>query len=66
MKIRFYHKDTGNLVSHSDAKDFLFVMNNKVYADNCKSVESSSSVVNFEDFIEERPDLKWIIEGDNQ
>lgn len=56
FKIQFINKKTGEVIN---GDNWLFVMNDKVYQDNFESCESQSSVVGFDTFIEERPDLEW-------
>lgn len=59
MKIQFYRKDNGTILTDTD--DFYFVMNDEVYCDNGKSYESQEPTVQFEDFIMKCPELGWRI-----
>jgi hypothetical protein len=58
MKIEFFYKSSGCVVKDSD--DCLFVMNNRVYADNYHATESQEATVSFEDFITPAlDDIDW-------
>lgn len=60
MKIVFFYKETGEVITNSDG--WLFVYNNEVYADNYRTCESQAAVVSFEDFISKRDDIDWRVE----
>ena len=57
MNIQFIRKKTGEILRDTD--DFYFIMNDKVYRDNSQTFESQSSVIGFDDCIEEAPDIVW-------
>ena len=57
MGIEFYIKETGETME--DTNDYLFVMNDEVYCDNCQTYESQAAVISFEDCIKRRPDVNW-------
>lgn len=59
MNIEFFDIDSGETIQNSDG--WYFVMSNKVYRDNGRTCESQSSVVGFEDFIAQCPDVGWRI-----
>lgn len=56
MHIEFFFKETGDILIDTCV---YFVMNDEVYADNGETYESQSSVVGFEDFISECPNIGW-------
>lgn len=58
MSIEFFMVATGTLVG-IDSRNWLFVMNDKVFCDNGRSFESQEATVSFDTFITERPDIGW-------
>lgn len=58
-EIEFYFKDSGKTCR--TVEDYLFVMNNKVYADNSKTFESQCEVIGFKDCIIAYGHIGWRI-----
>ena len=56
MKIEFY-LETGEVIENSD--DIFFVMNDVVWRDNMRSMESQEACVSFDTFVEECPHIGW-------
>lgn len=55
--IQFRDKKTGQKVNDTD----LFIMHDKVWRDNNYTTESQEHTVDFEDFIDECPDIYWVV-----
>jgi hypothetical protein len=57
MKIEFYRIATGEVLSNTDWN--YFVMSDVVCRDSYETCESQCSVVGFDDFYVETPDIGW-------
>ena len=61
MKIEFYIKETGEVLMGDTS--YHFVMQDRVYCDNCYSAESQCNTVTFEDFIDECPQIGFRVKS---
>ena len=55
-KIVFFHKESGSVLQQTGN---LFVMDGIVYRHTYDTFESQCSVVSFDTFVEELPDIDW-------
>lgn len=54
--LRFFNKSDG---SEAPSHDYFVMKNGTVWRDNYRSCESQASVVSFDDFVVECPEVGW-------
>lgn len=57
MKIEYYYKETGDTIEDGD--DWLFVMKNEVYQDECGVWYAEECTVYLDGVTTIRPDIGW-------